>query len=237
MASTDIQEDEFDANWVCCLLEDIPAACGDSFSLDSDIPWPASLVGAFPCSVSPCASTQDCTDEGCRKRARCGSMTGPSSKACREKMRRDRVNERFLELSAVLEPGMTPKCDKTAILTDAIRMVNMLREEASMLKEQNVKLKEKINELKSEKNELRAEKHRLKADKEETERRTKALGAHHPSFQFHLNAMPASYAMPYQAIGSKLVPFKNNPGVSLWQFVPQTTVDTSQDHVLRPPVA
>jgi len=58
------------------------------------------------------------------------------------------VLARFLELSAALEPGTKPKCDKTAILTDAIRMVNMLQEETSRLKEQNVKLKEKINELK-----------------------------------------------------------------------------------------
>uniref|UniRef100_A0A7C9AV86 BHLH domain-containing protein n=2 Tax=Opuntia streptacantha TaxID=393608 RepID=A0A7C9AV86_OPUST len=236
MASHHVQEDEFDTNWVCCLLEDVPASCDSSFSLDSDVPWPASLLGPLPCSASTCVSIQDCTDETCRKRARCGSI-GPTAKACREKIRRDRVNERFLELRAALEPGTKPKCDKTAILTDAIRMVNMLHEETSRLKEQNVKLKEKINELKSEKNELRAEKQRLKADKEDIEKRIKALGAHQPSFQYHPTAMPASYAIPYQRVGTKLVPFMNNPHVSMWQFVPQTVVDTSQDHVLHPPVA
>lgn len=236
MASHEVQEDDFDPNWVCCLLEDIPAACNGSFSLDSDIPWPASLLGSLPCSASPCVSIQDCADESCLKRARCGS-TGPSSKACREKMRRDRVNERFLELSAVLEPGTTPKCDKTAILSDAIRMITILHEEISRFKQQNAKLTEKVNELKSEKNELRAEKQRMKADKEDIEKQIKALGIHHPRFQYHPTAMPASYAIPYQPVGTKLVPFINNPGVSMWRFVPQTAVDTSQDHVLHPPVA
>ncbi|KAJ8424938.1 hypothetical protein Cgig2_030894 [Carnegiea gigantea] len=171
------------------------------------------------------------------------------------------VLARFLELSAVLEPGTMPKCDKTAILSDAIRMITMLHEETSRLKEQNVKLTEKVNELKaflfvdsyvsikvayylislkcdaSEKNELRAEKQRLKADKEDIERRIKPLGAHHPSFQYHPAAMPASHAIPYHPVGAKLVPFMSNPGVSMWRFVPQTAVDTSQDHALHPPVA
>lgn len=53
MSSNDIQEDEFDANWVCCLLEDIPAAYGETLSLDSDIPWPASVLGDFPCCAFP----------------------------------------------------------------------------------------------------------------------------------------------------------------------------------------
>ncbi|KAJ8424936.1 hypothetical protein Cgig2_030892 [Carnegiea gigantea] len=152
---------------VCCLLE---FARNGSFSLDSDIPWPASLLGSLPCFASPWA--------------RCGS-TGPSSKACREKMRRDR-------LSAVLEPGTMPKCDKTAILSDAIWMITTLHEETSRLKEQNVKLKEKTNELESEKNALRAEKQRMKADKEDIKRRIKPLGAHLPSFQYHPTAMSAS---------------------------------------------
>lgn len=38
--------------------------------------------------------------------------------------------------------------------------------------------------------------------------------------------------------GNKLVPFIGyHPSVAMWQFMPPAAVDTSQDHVLRPPVA
>lgn len=50
--------------------------------------------------------------------------------------------------------------------------------------------------------------------------------------------MPAGYAAAQgQAGGNKLVPIISYPGVAMWQFMPPAAVDTSQDHVLRPPVA
>lgn len=55
---------------------------------------------------------------------------------------------RFLELGSILEPGKTPKMDKAAILSDAVRMVTQLRGEAQKLKESNLSLQEKIKELK-----------------------------------------------------------------------------------------
>ena len=55
---------------------------------------------------------------------------------------------RFLELSSILEPGRLPKTDKVAILSDAVRVVTQLRNEAEKLKEMNDELLEKIKELK-----------------------------------------------------------------------------------------
>lgn len=55
---------------------------------------------------------------------------------------------RFQELSSVLEPGRPPKMDKAAILSDAVRMVTLLRDEAEKLKESHENYQEKINELK-----------------------------------------------------------------------------------------
>lgn len=55
---------------------------------------------------------------------------------------------RFMELSALLEPGRPPKTDKAAILVDAVRMVTQLRGEAQKLKDSNSNLQEKIKELK-----------------------------------------------------------------------------------------
>ncbi|TYI96554.1 hypothetical protein E1A91_D01G080900v1 [Gossypium mustelinum] len=146
--------------------------------------------------------------------------------------------KRFMELGSILEPGRPPKTDKSAILIDAVRMVTQLRGEAQKLKDSNTSLQERIKELKSEKNELRDEKQRLKAEKERLEQQLKAMNAQ-PSFMPPAPpAIPAAFAAaPGQAPGNKLVPLIGYPGVAMWQFMPPAAVDTSQDHVLRPPVA
>lgn len=54
-----------------------------------------------------------------------------------------------MELGSILDPGRPPKTDKTAILSDAVRMVTQLQNEARKLKESNEELQEKIKELKA----------------------------------------------------------------------------------------
>ena len=91
--------------------------------------------------------------------------------------------------------------------------------------------------MQAEKNELRDEKQRLKSEKEKLEQQVKAISAQ-PGFMPHPSAMPAAFAAAQaQAPGNKLMPFVGYPGVAMWQFMPPAAVDTSQDHVLRPPVA
>lgn len=51
-------------------------------------------------------------------------------------------------MGSILEPGRPPKTDKSALLSDAVRMVTQLRNEAQKLKESNEELQEKIKELK-----------------------------------------------------------------------------------------
>lgn len=51
-------------------------------------------------------------------------------------------------MSSILEPGRPPKMDKAVILSDAVRMVIHIREEAQNLKESYESLQEKVNELK-----------------------------------------------------------------------------------------
>ncbi|KAJ6966623.1 transcription factor ILR3-like [Populus alba x Populus x berolinensis] len=179
----------------------------------------------------------DVQKEPCsKKRGRSESCSASSSKACREKLRRDRLNDKFIELGSILEPGRTPKTDKAAILVDAVRMVTQLRGEAQKLRDSNSSLQEKIKELKAEKIELRDEKQRLKAEKEKLEHQLKAMSSQ-PSFMPAPPAIPAAFATQGQAPGNKLMPFIGYPGVAMWQFMPPAAVDTSQDHVLHPPVA
>ncbi|XP_022132596.1 transcription factor bHLH121 [Momordica charantia] len=84
-------------------------------------------------------------------------------KADREKLRRDRLNEHFLELGNTLDPDR-PKNDKATILTDTIQMLKDLTAEVNRLKADHEALSEESRELTQEKNELREEKASLKSD-------------------------------------------------------------------------
>lgn len=221
-------------------FEDIPVPEGNfPAAAASGYNWPMqALNGSANVSAEIDGSLGDSDgqkDTGSKKRARTESCAASSSKACREKQRRDRLNDKFVELGVLLEPGRPPKTDKAAILVDAVRIVTQLRTETQKLKDSNLSLQEKIKELKAEKNELRDEKQRLKAEKEKLEQQLKTMNTQ-ASFM-PPPAIPAPFTAQGQAPGNKLVPVISYPGVAMWQFMPPAAVDTSQDHILRPPVA
>ncbi|KAL3647092.1 Transcription factor ilr3 [Castilleja foliolosa] len=223
-------------------FDDIPVPGGTFSAPNSGFPWPGqALNGSSNVGVEIDGSLGESDvprETGSKKRTRTEPCAAPSSsKACREKQRRDRLNDKFVELGAILDPGRPPKTDKSAILVDAVRMVTQLRDEAQKLKDTNLNLQDKIKELKTEKNELRDEKQRLKVEKEKLEQQLKTMNAPHPGFLSAPPALPAAFAAQGQVAGNKLVPIISYPGVAMWQFMPSTAVDTSQDHVLRPPVA
>ncbi|XP_010544248.1 PREDICTED: transcription factor bHLH115 [Tarenaya hassleriana] len=224
-------------NWFC----DYNLVDGDFSVHNSVVPWPIELISgsdSLSAEIDGFLGDLDGLNEpASRKRLKSESCTGSNSKACREKQRRDRLNDKFMELSSILEHGRPSKTDKPTILMDAVRMVNELRVEAQKFKELNSSLQEKIKELKEEKHELRDEKQKLKTEKEKLEQQLKMVKAHH-HHQPQPIFLPNPQAVPQvQAPGNKLVQFPSYPGFAMWQFMPPASVDTSQDHVLRPPVA
>ncbi|CAL5395242.1 unnamed protein product [Camellia sinensis] len=166
-------------------------------------------------------------------RTRNASCSKPGTKACRERLRRERLNDRFVELSSILEPGRPPKTDKLAILGDAIRVLNQLRAESQEFKETNEKLLEEIKSLKAEKNELRDEKLVLKGDKERMEQQLKAMPVSPAAF------MPPHHhpAAAYHAGTNKIPVFPSYGFVPMWQYLPPSAIDTTKDEELRPPAA
>lgn len=191
---------------------------------------------------SCCKANMDDQDKaGSKKRARDENGGGTSSKACREKKRRDRLNDRFLELSTLLEPGRTPKTDKIVILLDALRTLTQLKGEARQLNDSNEKLRDTIKKLKADKGELRDEKQRLKSEKERLEQQLKLMTMPtgylpHPAA---LHAAMTAFAAQNQVATGKgaSVPAYPGMGMGMWQWMPPAALDTSQDHMLRPPVA
>ncbi|KAL5232412.1 hypothetical protein ABZP36_031188 [Zizania latifolia] len=181
-----------------------------------------------------------------KKRSRPESSAPPGTKACREKLRRDRLNERFNELSGILEPGKPPKADKVAILSDAARLLSQLRAEAQKLKGSNKSLHDSIKSLKAEKSELRDEKTRLKAERERLEHVLRGVSgaAAAPAPYVPHHAAAASVAAPSFhpaafAQAGKYVPYAAGypPAAAFWQWIPPTSLDTSKDPVMWPPVA
>ncbi|KAG7019662.1 Transcription factor ILR3, partial [Cucurbita argyrosperma subsp. argyrosperma] len=246
MASSEFTDWVFDYG----AIDDIPVPGGDLPSLD--LPAFALPSRDFTASFradfdEPLEMPDDIKESGSRKRMSSSGSNAFGSKAHKEKMRRDKLNDRhlnsitfivfailvsFLELNSILNHGRPPKIDKSAILGDAVRMIIHLRDEAQKLKESNETFLEKINEMKAEKSELRDEKQRLKEAKDNLEQKMKAFNTQ-PSFLPH----PPAFSSPNQVVGGKLVPVIGYPGVSMWQFMSPGAIDTSQDHVLRPPVA
>uniref|UniRef100_A0A5B6YJI5 BHLH domain-containing protein n=1 Tax=Davidia involucrata TaxID=16924 RepID=A0A5B6YJI5_DAVIN len=84
-------------------------------------------------------------------------------KADREKLRRDKLNEQFLELGNAVDPDR-PKNDKATIVTDTIQLLKDLTAEVNRLKADCAAHTEESRELTQEKNELREEKASLKSD-------------------------------------------------------------------------
>ncbi|XP_028551992.1 transcription factor ILR3-like isoform X1 [Dendrobium catenatum] len=146
-------------NWLldCPLIDDLsaPPANGfiwapQEFNHQSKVRPPFSTHEGYVSmgANDPFVETETFKEQGSQKRARSESSSQAGSKACREKMRRDRLNDKFLELGSILEPGKPPKLDKVAILCDATRMVTQLRADAQKLNDLNQTLQDKIKELK-----------------------------------------------------------------------------------------
>ncbi|KAL2921392.1 hypothetical protein RDABS01_012883 [Bienertia sinuspersici] len=190
------------------------------------LPWKSSSFEIDFSQTSSVLQEQECEMECPKKRGRATVCSKPKSKASRERERR----ENFQNLSSVLEPGRAAKTDKLAVLSDAIKVVKQLRDEAEGYKEENKKLHEEIESLKAEKNELRDEKSTLKAEKEKMELHFKAM------------AIPSSGLIPpfppaYQAGPNKMALYPGYGMYPMWHYLPPSTRDTSRDHELRPPAA
>ncbi|XP_050230216.1 transcription factor bHLH121-like [Mercurialis annua] len=117
---------------------------------------------ATPKNMDPCSSEPRQTLEIEKKDPIAAKKV---QKADREKLRRDRLNDQFLELGNTLDPDR-PRNDKATILTDTIQMLKDLTAEVGRLKGEYATLSEESRELMQEKNELREEKASLKSDVE-----------------------------------------------------------------------
>ncbi|KAG9149580.1 hypothetical protein Leryth_021526 [Lithospermum erythrorhizon] len=144
-------------------------------------------------------------------------------KADREKLRRDRLNEHFLELGNTIDPDR-PKNDKASIISDTIQMLKDLTSEVNRLKAEHTALTDESRELTQEKNDLREEKASLKSDIEslhgQYQQRIRTMnpwmGMDH-SVVMHPPSYTYSLPMPI-ATGPMHMPM--HPSMQAYPFVP-----------------
>lgn len=149
-------------------------------------------------------------------------------KAGREKLRRDRLNEQFIELGNTLDVDR-PKNDKATILTDTIQLLRDLTAEVNKLKAEHAALSDESHELTQEKNDLKEEKGALKSEVEKLNAQCQQrLGStfpwvavdhsvlqHPPAYSY-----PVPFPIPSAAIhmhpSSQLYPFFGSPNAGIY---------------------
>ncbi|KAG6530098.1 hypothetical protein ZIOFF_012319 [Zingiber officinale] len=144
------------------------------------------------------------------------------------------LKKRFTELCSIMNPGKPPITDKFVILSDAAHFIKQLRREAKRLKESNEALQNSIKSVKGEKLELRNEKMRLKSEKERIEQMLKGSST---TTQFFTKPAATTLQPASPPALSKTIPYPNHIPTGMWQWIPPAAMDTSLDHVLRPPAA
>lgn len=135
-------------------------------------------------------------------------------KAGREKLRRDRLNEQFIELGNTLD-GDRPKNDKATMLNDTIQLLNDLTTEVNKLKAEHAALSEESRELTEEKNDLREEKGALKSEiKRLNTQCQQKLVSTSPWVSMHHSVLPHPPSYPYHLP----IPMPMHPSMQPYPF-------------------
>ncbi|PKA63962.1 Transcription factor bHLH115 [Apostasia shenzhenica] len=239
MASCQCQSQSNAGGWILDygLGDEVPSA--DFIWASTSVDDPAVAVGELFAFDPILKDAQSVDNASLKKRTRVEVCCTTRAKATREKMRRDRLNDRHVGITY----GHSGVDVRNILFLIRVDVYCQLRLEALELKESNEALKStvkilKISDLQEEKSELRDEKLKLKAEKARMEQMIKSLQMAAPPFIPRSSAAsPIAFQSPYHLYCSKTLPYSSYPPPAVWQWIPPAALDISQDHVLRPPVA
>lgn len=183
-----------------------------------------------------------------RERETGGDVGAKSKKSRREKLRREALNDKFMELSALLDPEKPPKTDKATIVTEAAEVIRRLRRELEHISASLKSAQQVAERLETEKNGLQADKIALQQDKAALQQDKLKIEHQLHSYLNHLPfASPTPFPMPY-AVGPQSGPMMvpkvplapNSGGVPVMFSMPPLIVHTTtaeEDAKLRAPAA
>lgn len=160
-------------------------------------------------------------------------------KAEREKLKRDRMNELFLELTKALEPA-TQNSGKSSSLTDTIRILRDLMAQVDSLKKENSVLLAESQYVAVEKNELKEENSAIEAQIKKLQSQI-ADRVHYPSSYLECNpvALQPELHNSIQAatpvVGPVfVVPLQNDPKLYAEMITKQHGTNVSKPHARYP---
>ena len=135
----------------------------------SEMSLPQETIAALEAEGSGAACAPGSNEK--RGREEGGRESAKNKKSRREKLRREALNDRFMGLSALLDPnGAGPlKTDKATIVTEAAVVIKRLREELAKLSATLETLQKTNATLEKEKSDLAADKAALQQDKAKLE--------------------------------------------------------------------
>lgn len=220
----------------------------------TEMSLPQETIAALEAEGSGAAGTPGSGDK--RGREEGGREASKHKKSRREKLRREALNDRFMGLSALLDPnGAGPlKTDKATIVTDAAVVIKRLREELAKLSATLESLQKSNTTLENEKSGLAADKAALQQDKAKLEHQLHCFMSSMPFASPPPGAAFAPMPGPFHPQGGagavvaqqnggavKLAPSQPAGGMMpvMWSLPPlvvQTTT-AEEDAKLRAPVA
>ncbi|KAI3670002.1 hypothetical protein L6452_41557 [Arctium lappa] len=160
-------------------------------------------------------------------------------KAEREKLKRDRMNELFLELTKALEPA-TQNNGKSSALTDTIRILRDLIAQVESLKKENAVLLAESQYVAVEKNELKEENSAIEAQIKKLQSQI-ADRVHYPASYLECNPMAlqpelhSSLQAAAPVVGPVfVVPLQNDPKLYAEMVTKQHGTNVSKPHARYP---
>ena len=132
--ATEMAKDQRDdsGDWLADIFDAADEGAITSLEM-TEMSLPQETIAALEAEGSGAAGTPGSGDK--RGREEGGREASKHKKSRREKLRREALNDRFMGLSALLDPnGAGPlKTDKATIVTDAAVVIKRLREELAKL--------------------------------------------------------------------------------------------------------
>lgn len=235
-------------DWLADIFDAVEDGVITSVKIGDDLALPEDAIAALEAGNGEVGKPSDA-----KKRGAAGEPTGlgvdaKHKKSRREKLRRDALNDRFMDLSALLDPesGKPLKTDKASIVTDAARVIKTLREELARLSASLENMTKTNEEMTKERESLVADKAALVQDKAKLEHQLHCFMSSMP-FASPVVAPAGPYPpapqagalVPVGAVNGAVKPGQAGMMPVMWSFPPLVVQSTTaeEDAKLRAPVA
>ena len=239
---------EANGDWLADIFDAVEDGVITGLEMDGDLALPEDAIAALQPENGGAGKPSDAKKRGAADEPTGLGVDAKHKKSRREKLRRDALNDRFMDLSALLdtESGKPLKTDKASIVTDAAMVIKTLREELAKLSASLEDMTKTSKEMTKERESLMADKAALLQDKAKLEQQLHCFMSSMP-FASPMVAPAGPYPpapqagamVPIGAVNGSTKPGQAGMMPVMWSF-PQLVIQSTtaeEDAKLRAPVA